>query len=73
MKPTATSRDTYIAKAADIQNKIAQLQQQANEHFGHNPDVIHWGHVGDLNRVQELLDQILEITILNEKLNVAEK
>ena len=65
--------DTYITKAADIQNKIAQLQQQANEHFGHNPDVIHWGHVGDLNRVQELLDQILEITILNEKLNVAEK
>ena len=60
MKPTA--RDTYIAKAADIQNKIAQLQQQANEHFGHNPDDIHWGHVGDLERVQELLNQILDVT-----------
>ncbi len=60
MKPTA--RDTYIAKAADIQNKIAQLQQQASEHFGHNPDDIHWGHVGDLERVQEFLNQILNIT-----------
>ena len=60
MKPTA--HDTYIAKAADIQNKIAQLQQQANEHFGHNPDDIHWGHVGDLERVQELLNQILDVT-----------
>ena len=60
MKPTA--RDTYIAKAADIQNKIAQLQQQAGEHFGHNPDDVHWGHVGDLERVQELLNQILNVT-----------
>lgn len=60
MKPTA--RDTYITKAADIQNKIAQLQQLANEHFGHNPDDIHWGHVGDLERVQELLNQILNVT-----------
>ncbi len=60
MKPTA--RDTYITKAADIQNKIAQLQQLANEHFGHNPDDIQWGHVGDLERVQELLNQILNVT-----------
>ncbi len=60
MKPTA--RDTYIAIATDIQNKIAQLQKLANEHFGHNPDDIHWGHVGDLERVQELLNQILNVT-----------
>jgi hypothetical protein len=53
--------DTYLAKTAAIQAKLAQLQQIADEHFGHNPDAIHWGHVGDLDRVEAGLDELLEV------------
>ena len=56
-KPNAI--DNYITKSADIQDKIARLQQLAADHFGCDPDAIHWGHVGDLERVQELLSEIL--------------
>ena len=53
-KPTAI--DTYLARVAAIHIKLARLQQLANDHFGHAPDAIHWGHVGDLGRVDQALD-----------------
>lgn len=58
-KPTAT--DTYLARAADIHIKFARLQQLADNHFGHDPEAIHWGHVGDLGRVDQALDDLLAI------------
>ena len=58
-KPTAT--DTYLARAAAIHIKLARLQQLADDHFGHDPDAIHWGHVGDLGRVDQALDDLLAI------------
>ena len=62
MKNQANAIATYISKSTAIQTKIQQLQQLANDHFGHDPDAIHWGHVGDLERVQELLNEILNAT-----------
>ncbi len=58
-KPTAT--DTYLARAAAIHIKLARLQQLADDHFGHDPEAIHWGHVGDLGRVDQALDDLLAI------------
>lgn len=58
-KPTAT--DAYLARAATIHNKLTRLQQLTADHFGHNPDAIHWGHVGDLGRVDQALDDLLAI------------
>ena len=58
-KPTVT--DAYLARAAAIHIKLAQLQQLADDHFGHDPDAIHWGHVGDLGRVEQALDELLAI------------
>lgn len=58
-KPTAI--DTYLARTAAIHIKLARLQQLADDHFGHNPDAIHWGHVGDLGRVDQALDDLLAI------------
>ena len=58
-KPTAT--DAYLARAAAIRIKLARLQQLADDHFGHDPDAIHWGHVGDLGRVDQALDDLLTI------------
>lgn len=58
-KPTAI--DAYLARAAAIHIKLTRLQQLADEHFGHDPDTIHWGHVGDLGRVEQALDDLLAI------------
>jgi hypothetical protein len=58
-KPTAL--DAYLARTAAIHAKLERLQQLADDHFGHDPDAIHWGHVGDLGRVDQALDDLLAI------------
>ena len=58
-KPTAL--DIYLARTAAIHAKLERLQQLADDHSGHDPDAIHWGHVGDLGRVEEGLDELLAI------------
>ena len=58
-KPTAI--DAYLARAATIHIKLARLQQLADDHFGHDPEAIHWGHVGDLGQVDQALEDLLAI------------
>ena len=58
-KPTALDAD--LARTAAIHAKLERLQQLADDHFGHDPDAIHWGHVGDLGRVDQALDDLLAI------------
>lgn len=58
-KPTAP--DAYLARTAAIHAKLVRLQQLADDHFGHDPEAIHWGHVGDLGRVDQALDEMLAI------------
>lgn len=58
-KPTAL--DAYPARTAAIHAKLERLQQLADDHFGHDPDAIHWGQVGDLERVEAGLDELLAI------------
>ena len=54
-------RAAYAARAMQIHAKLARLQQLAADHFGHDPDAVHWGHVGDLGRVEQALDELLDI------------
>lgn len=61
MNTKTTATDAYLARAAAIHNKLTRLQQLAADHFGHNPDAIHWGHVGDLGRVDQAVDDLLAI------------
>jgi len=56
-----TALDAYLQRNAAIRSKIEALQQLADNHFGHDPDTIHWGHVGDLGRVDAGLDEVLAI------------
>jgi len=58
-KPTAL--DAYLALTAGIHAKLARLQQLADDHFGHDPEAINWGQVGDLGRVDTALDDLLAI------------
>ncbi|MBS4018726.1 MAG: hypothetical protein KGZ68_10865 [Dechloromonas sp.] len=53
--------DTYLQRLPMILDKIEALRQLADDHFGHQPDAIHWGHVGDLRRVDQALDDLLAI------------
>lgn len=44
-----------------ILDKIEALRQLADDHFRHDSDAIHWGHVGDLGRMDQALDDLLAI------------
>ena len=61
MNTKTTATDAYPARTAAIHTKLERLQQLADDHFGHDPDAIHWGHVGDLGRVDQALDDLLAI------------
>ncbi len=61
MATQPTAIDAYLARAAAIHIKFARLQQLADDHFGNDPEAIHWGHVGDLGRVDQALDDLLAI------------
>jgi hypothetical protein len=54
-------RAACAARTMQINTKLAWLQQLADDHFGHDPDAVHWGHVGDLGRVGQALDDLLAI------------
>ena len=54
-------RAAYAARAMQIHAKLARLQQLADDHFGHDIDAVHWGHVGDLGREEQALDELLDI------------
>ena len=56
-----TALDTYLQGLPMILDKIEALRQLADDHFGHDPDAIHWGHVGDLGWVDQALDDLLAI------------
>ncbi len=56
-----TALDAYLDCAAAIRTKLDRLRQLADDHFGHDPEAIHWGHVGDLGRVDQALDDLLAI------------
>lgn len=61
MKTKTTAIAAYLARAAAIQIKLTRLQQLADDHFSHDPEAIHSGHVGDLGRVDQTLDDLLAI------------
>ena len=54
-----TAIDAYLERTAAIRSKLEALQQLADDHFEHDPDTIHWGHVGDLGRVDAGLNEVL--------------
>ena len=61
MTTQPTALDTYLQRLPMILDKIDVLRQLADDHFGHDPDAIHWDHVGDLGRVDQALDDLLAI------------
>lgn len=61
MTTQPTALDTYLQRLPMILDTIEALRQLADDHFGHDPDAIHWGHVSDIGRVDQALDDLLAI------------
>ncbi|MCA3219759.1 MAG: hypothetical protein ING59_14645 [Burkholderiales bacterium] len=61
MRIPQTALDDHVRRYAFVREKIERLQRLADDHFGHDPDAIHWGHVGDLGRVEQALEELLAV------------
>ena len=57
-KPTAL--DTFIDLKILIDTRLARLQELSDEHFGVNPESVHWGHVGDLQHYAKKLKELTD-------------
>ena len=51
----------FLAKKAEIDDRLARLQALSDDHFEVHPDKVTWTDVGDLGRYAELLQQITDI------------
>jgi hypothetical protein len=63
MTTTARKRqpiDDFIAKQAEIDEKLARLTELSDDHFNVHPDEVTWGHVGTLEHYAELLKRITD-------------
>ena len=61
MNTKTTAIVDYLQRLPMVLDKIEALRQLADDYFGHDPDAIHWGHVGDLGRLDQALDDLLAI------------
>ena len=52
--------NAFLAAKAAIDAQLERLTALSAEHFNAQPDEIHWGHVGYLQRYAELLRQITD-------------
>lgn len=52
--------DAYMARHANVRAMLARLTAEADDHFGTNPDTLHWGHVGDIGGIEEQLQRICD-------------
>lgn len=62
MKTQQTAIEKYMSLHAEIVEKLAALQEIAEDHFGDDSDSINWGHVGNLERIRDTLDYALEVS-----------
>lgn len=53
--------DAYLQHITTIRSQLEALQRHADDHFGYDPDAIHWGHVGDLTRIENGLREVLAL------------
>lgn len=59
MKTQQTAQNAYTQAAADISAMVSVLQVYADKLHDVSPDGVHWGHVGDLERAQSMLANVL--------------
>jgi hypothetical protein len=50
----------FMAKKAKIDAMLIRLTDPSADHFDVSPNMIHWGHVGNLEHYAELLKRITD-------------
>ena len=53
--------DEFIARVGKIDAALETIKVANNDHYDLSPDEVHWGHVGDVGRVLERLEDIIAI------------
>ena len=53
------AQQTYAAQVIKMQEMIAMLQSQVDDHFGASPDDVNWGDVGSLERKLQMMNEIV--------------
>ncbi len=63
MATQLTAKEAYCESLESMRTKLSLLRNQLDALTGDGTlsDEIHWAHVGDLNRLNELLDQALDV------------
>ena len=51
--------DAWIEKHAEVSELIHKIMDAKDNQFYTDPDKINWGHVGDINHVKGLLEQVV--------------
>jgi hypothetical protein len=54
----AKALERFVANKAKIDALLARIQGMSDDHFEVHPDLVHYGHVGDLANVAEKLQDI---------------
>lgn len=54
---TRTALDAFLEHKARIDEAVEYLQTKSGEHFNTLPDEVHWGDVGGLEHIAELLER----------------
>jgi len=54
--------EKFMSQIGEINGKLAELQEFADEHMGYHPDDINWGHVGTAGWFLEKLTEITDHT-----------
>lgn len=55
-----TPMSAFLDNLTAVDALIAMLHEHAENHFGVHPDVVHWGHVGDVCMVRDQLQRIVD-------------
>jgi hypothetical protein len=59
-RDTRKALDAFIAKKAEIDTMLARIAKLSEDHFGADPDKVHWGDVGSLEDYARHLRRITD-------------
>ncbi len=51
---------TFMREKAEIDAFLVELAAMSANYFGADPQAIHYGHVGDLGRIKQLLKRAID-------------
>jgi hypothetical protein len=56
----ATANDEFIRSCLKIDKLLQTITALREDHFGADPESVHWGHVGSVSFAVEKLEEITE-------------